>query len=104
MTQSGRDSTVPVILASPQGGIHFTCLIASSARPRNASMRMKNCLTARKTIGVFDRQQQAAFAEKGDDLGIGVENILAGQPRHLCLISKPAFVVDWRKNRQSAFL
>ena len=56
-TQSGRDSTVPEMRFSPQAGIQLTSSIAARAFARRSSMRMKNCSTARKMIGVFERQQ-----------------------------------------------
>jgi hypothetical protein len=57
MHQSGRVATAPRMRFFPDGGIQFTFSISSSACARNASTLMNHCFTARKTIGVLERQQ-----------------------------------------------
>ena len=51
----GFDRAGDAILA-PRGS-QVTLVMAWSASLRRSSMRMKNCSTARKMIGVFERQQ-----------------------------------------------
>ena len=59
MHQSGRVATMLEMRSSPQAGIHFTCLIASSACSRKSfrSMPMNHCSVARKMVGLWQRQQ-----------------------------------------------
>ena len=57
MHQSGRLSTAPRMRLRPFSGIHFTPSMAASASARKASTLMNHCFTARKTMGVFERQQ-----------------------------------------------
>ena len=65
ITQSGRDSIMPVMRFSPCGGTQRVTLIACSARARSVSpglsmplsMAMNHCGVLRKMIGFFERQE-----------------------------------------------
>ncbi len=100
------------------GGSQVTSLIAASALARRSSIRMKNCSTARKMIGVFERQQygyecwigllaassmprsrrsatMSAFASK---------TYLPTKFRQADFLGVAAMIVDRRKNRQAVLV
>ena len=44
----------------------------------------------------FFAQKHPALAKQFDNVGIRVENVLAGQIRQTSFIREPAMIIDWR--------
>ncbi len=125
ITQSGRDSIMPLMRFSPCGGTHCVSRIACMARARSVSpglsialsMAMNHCGVLRKMIGFFERHEcgywclrrprammHAGFDQRLDHRVVGVallalvvDDALADEAGHG--IGEGAVLVDGVGNR-----
>ena len=109
MTQSGRDSIVPAdaILAPRWNPFHGLDGIESfAAQFVDADEELLDIAEDNRgfrapairirMMKLFFAEKHPALAKQFDNVGVRVENVLAGQIRQTSFIGEPAVIIDWR--------